>query len=73
MADKNVVVNDQLGMMMDWENGELGMEETITLFQGLIDSGLAWRLQGYYGKFADSLCKAGYCHRVQRPVSTPVK
>ena len=67
MADKNVIIPDQLGRMIDWENGELGMEDTIVLFQGLIDSGLAWQLQGCYGRFADSLCKAGYCHRVRRP------
>lgn len=53
---------DQLEMMMKWEDGELGDADTVTLFQGLIDSGLAWKLQGCYGQMAASLLEAGYCH-----------
>lgn len=52
-----------LGAMMDWENGTLNQDETIKLFQGLVDSGLAWRLQGMYGRQAQRMLDAGLIHR----------
>ncbi|TXJ25418.1 MAG: hypothetical protein E6Q24_14870 [Chitinophagaceae bacterium] len=56
-----ILVRSQFDMMMDWEIGELCEEETIVLFQGLIDSGLAWKLQGMYGRCAEALIEEGYC------------
>ncbi|MGH7175343.1 MAG: DUF7417 domain-containing protein [Minisyncoccia bacterium] len=50
-----------VGLLMAWENGELDEEQTVELFQGLIDSGMAWRLQGCYGRQAARLIEAGYC------------
>jgi hypothetical protein len=54
---------DQLGKMIAWEDGSLSDESTIELFQELIDSGLAWQLQGCYGRFANKLIDAGYCEK----------
>lgn len=54
---------DELGAMMDWENGDLDEEKTIILFQGLIDSGLAWWLQGCYGRYAQELIDVSKCHQ----------
>ena len=55
-------MRDQLDMMMDWEQGDLTDDETIQLFQSLIDSGLCWKLQGMYGRQAEALIEAGYCN-----------
>lgn len=49
----------QLDMMMAWEAGNLDEDETIELFQELLDIGLVWQLQGAYGRQAASLIRAG--------------
>ena len=54
---------DQLDRMIAWEQGDLSNEETTVLFQELIDNGMAWKLQGCYGRQAAALIEAGYCHR----------
>lgn len=53
---------DVTGNVIAFESGELDDEEVIELFQHLIDSGLAWELQGSYGRTAKHLIDAGYCH-----------
>ena len=44
-----------------FENGELTEDETISLFQSMIDDGSVWSLQGSYGRIAVSLIEAGLC------------
>ncbi len=38
-------------------------EQQIEAWQHLIDTGLAWSLQGFFGRQAMSLIEAGICHR----------
>jgi hypothetical protein len=52
---------DSVDFIMAYEGGELGQEEIIEGFQALIDSGLAWQLQGSYGRTAKALIEGGYC------------
>lgn len=52
---------DQLDKMMAFEAGELDEDGVIELFQDLINSGLAWKLQGFYGRTAAALIENGYC------------
>ena len=52
---------DQVSKIMAFESGELDFDATVELFQELIDSGLAWQLQGSYGRIAQNLIEAGYC------------
>lgn len=49
-------------MMMEWEEGNLSYAETVEMFQLLIDNGMAWTLQGFYGRNAKALIDAGLCH-----------
>jgi hypothetical protein len=46
---------------MDYESGAMDQEEVIEFFQELIDSGMAWKLQGSYGRHAVGLISAGAC------------
>lgn len=36
-------------------------EEQLEAWQYLIDTGLAWQLQGWYGRNAEALIEGGYC------------
>lgn len=55
---------DTLGFILAYENGELEHDAVVDGFQSLIDSGLAWQLQGHYGRVAASLIETGYCAAV---------
>ena len=53
-------------MLLSYENGELDMAGTLDMYRLLIQSGLAWTLQGSYGRDAERLLMAGIitCQRV---------
>ena len=55
-----------LDKIIAYESGELSEEETIKFFQELIDTGLAWQLQGHYGRTAQWLIEVGLCSRPSR-------
>lgn len=48
--------------LIRFEQGEMEDSEAIELFQHLVDTGLAWRLQGSYGRIADILIQLGRVH-----------
>jgi hypothetical protein len=53
---------DLTGDIIAYEQGELSEDKIVDLFQHLIDTGMAWSLQGHYGRTAKALIEAGYCH-----------
>jgi hypothetical protein len=59
---------DSVDALMRYEAGELDEPETIQLFQHLVNNGLAWKLQGSYGRRARDLLKAGL---IRLPGSDP--
>lgn len=45
--------------IMAYEGGEMDFDQIIEFFQQLVDSGLAWQLQGSYGRTARRLIDNG--------------
>lgn len=56
-----------LARMIRWETGRINHDDEIELFQELVNSGLAWRLQNIYSRHAEALIMAGLI----TPPSTP--
>lgn len=50
---------DVTGKIIDFECGALSEEDTLELFAYLIKTGMAWSLQGSYGRAAASLIEQG--------------
>lgn len=66
---------DVVGFTMDYEAGELDRDAIVAGFQRLIDSGLAFQIQGDYGRMANSLIEQGLCTpaTIQRAVGASKK
>lgn len=54
-TENHVTANELLA----YEQGELEYDECVQLFQKLVNSGLAWKLQGAYGRTAQALLDNG--------------
>lgn len=52
-------MQDVVGQIMAFENGELDNSEVFALFQFLLDSGMIHSLQGSYQRMAEDLLLAG--------------
>lgn len=60
---------DLTSRIIAYEQGELSEDDTVQLFQSLVDSGLAWQLQGHYGRTAVGLIRAGLVTQKQEAKS----
>jgi hypothetical protein len=54
-------MNDLATKVIKYEQDELDGNEIVELFQELIDNGMAWQLQGHYGRMATDLIDSGLC------------
>jgi len=52
-------MTDLLEKLMRFEAGDMDEAETIDFFQDLVNNGMAWKLQGYYGRMAAHLIDQG--------------
>jgi len=52
-------MNNLTERIVEYENGQLDQQQTIQLFQELVDSGMIMKLQGHYGRLAFQLMEAG--------------
>jgi hypothetical protein len=50
---------DRTSAIIAFESGELDADKIVELFQHLVDTGLAWQLQGHYGRTAMALIEQG--------------
>jgi len=50
---------DATAAIIEWEAGRLDQDGVIELFQHLVDTGLAWRLEDCYGRMAQTLIDNG--------------
>lgn len=51
---------DTIGLIIEYESGELSDAGILKLFSSLIQSGQCWSLQGHYGRTAKALIDGGY-------------
>lgn len=56
-----MAINSTLDAIMIIEGGDADEDEMIEAFQHLIDDGIVWQLQGWYGRSAANLIEEGYC------------
>ena len=54
---------DIAAAIIEYETGNLSEEDTIKLFQVLVDNGMAWSLQGHYGRIATAMLELGVIER----------
>ena len=50
---------NMIDLIVEYETTGLDEEKLVELFQHLVDTGLAWQLQGSYGRAAQSLIQQG--------------
>ena len=60
MNQRKQTKGDLVTNLIAFESGELNAPQTVELFSSLIKSGMAWQLQGSYGRGARNLILQGY-------------
>jgi hypothetical protein len=61
MFPREEIPDEIVNAVLSYQAGDLSEENTISLFQFLISSGLAWQLHGEYNVMAKELIEAGMC------------
>lgn len=56
-------MNDLVDNIIRYEEGDMTTNELLQFFCKLIETGMAWTLQGHYGRTANELIKNGYISR----------
>lgn len=56
---KDKQMAELVNKIIAYENDQLSDDEVIALFQELVDNGMAWTLQGHYGRMAQNLIDLG--------------
>ena len=54
---------NRVNYIMGYECGDLNDKETLELFSHLIKNGMAWNLQGHYGRTASQLITHDYINK----------
>ncbi len=54
---------DIVGKIISFESGEMSDEEVVNFFGHLVKTGMAWSLQGMYGRTATALIEGGFINR----------
>lgn len=62
MTERNWTTYDACAAIEGFDGEEHDEETLISAWQYLIDTGQAWSLQGWYGRTAQDLIDAGFCH-----------
>lgn len=62
--------NKLASRLVAYESGELDEQETLELFEELVQTGLAWQLQGHYGRTAMYLIETG---EIADPSAAPAR
>lgn len=57
LTDRHTLVSD----IMEYESGQSSEDDTVAMFQRMINDGSVWRLQGSYGRAAMDLLRSGQC------------
>lgn len=68
MSDHNTTIQpfDTLGFIVQLEQGDCSDEDIVHGMQHLLDNGMAWQLQGSYGRMASDLIAMGHCHPARK-------
>ncbi len=65
LKNKTIMITNEnrIDYIMDYEDGTIDDKRALELFSHLIQNGMAWSLQGHYGRTAKSLIESDYINR----------